>query len=121
MCYDIKGVRDFQIQVRDLADISALNKLQLHAASSCVYFHDASVSRYVAQLWADERKLLEQRAGTVIEAPGFDSATGEPLGDIFHSFEPQLPYRLRLSFLRHDVIDDRQYRFSRRSQRSIGA
>lgn len=116
-CYGVNRARDHQIQIRDLRDVAALNKLQIHAASTCVYFHDAEFSNYVVQLWREEEKVLKDHAGAVVEAPGFDSATGEPLGDIVHSFQPQLPFRLGLSFLQHDVLNDHRYRFCRRSQR----
>jgi hypothetical protein len=116
-CYNLKSVRNHQIQIRDLRDVAALNKLQIHAASTCVYFHDPTMDRYVIHLWEDEKNSLRDHAGSVIEAPGFHAGTGEDLGDIVHFFEPQLPYRLRLSFLHYQEVDELQYQFSRRSER----
>jgi hypothetical protein len=116
-CYRVKRAPRGRVLVRDLNDVMALNKLQLHAASSCVYFHDFKYVPYVEGLWNEERAALAPHAGPVHEAPGFDTATGDSLGDIVHFFQPMLPYKLRLSFLEHDVLGDTEYRFSRRSQR----
>lgn len=116
-CYDVKRIHDHQIQIRELRDVVELNKLQIHAASSCVYFHDFRFSSYVAELWRQERGSLTKHAGAVVAAPGVDASTGEPIGDIVHSFQPQLQYVLSLSFLKYEVVDDEGYRFGRRSQR----
>jgi hypothetical protein len=116
-CYTVNRVRNHQIQLRDLRDVAALNRLQIHAASTCAYFQDEAMARYITHLWEEERKSLNDHAGKVVEAPGFDVDTGEALGDILHTFEPQLPYHLRLSFLGYQEADERQYQFSRRSER----
>lgn len=116
-CYKVKRLRENQIVVKELADVAALNKLQLHSATSCVYFNDKRYGAYVYELWREERPYLTEQLMKVIEVPGFSSETGEPLGDVFHTFQPQLPYRFRLSFLAHAVVGDTNYRFSRRSDR----
>lgn len=116
-CYTLKRARNQQIQLRDLRDVASLNKLQIHAASTCAYFQDEAMARYIKNLWADERKCLSDHAGKVVEAPGFDAATGEAVGEILHTFQPQLPYHLRLTFLDYHEADERQYQFSRRSER----
>lgn len=116
-CYRVKRARKGRVHVRDLNDVLALNKLQLHAASSCVYFHDFKYGPYVEGLWNEERAALAPHAGPVYEVPGFDADTGDSLGDIVHFFQPLLPYKPRLSFLEHDVLGDAEYRFSRRSRR----
>lgn len=117
-CYQLRRLRNFQIQVRDLRDVVALNKLQIHASHACVYFHDPQYSGYVAELWRQERASLAKRVGQVVEAPGFDADSGKAIGDIVHSFEPQLPFVLNLDFLQHDVLGDAGYQFHRRSERS---
>lgn len=116
-CYDVKRVRDNQLQVRELRDVAALNKLQIHSASSCVYFHDFQLAGYVSELCRQERATLAPHLASVIEAPGIEIGTGNPMGDIVHGFQTQLPYVLALSFLEHAVVGDDQYRFTRRSQR----
>jgi hypothetical protein len=116
-CYQIRGARDNKVAVRDLNDVAALNKLQLHAASDCVYFANPLHAAYVKHLWDAERNLLLPHRGTVVQAPAKDAVTGADRGEILHGFQPQLPYNLRLSFLRHPVLGDEDYRFDRRSAR----
>lgn len=72
---------------------AALNKLQIHASSSCVYFEDERFSDYARALWLEERARLTTHAGLVVQAPDYDAQTREALGDIVHAFQPQLAYR----------------------------
>jgi hypothetical protein len=116
-CYRVKQGARNRINVRELSDVMALNKLQLHSSTNCVYFQDFKFSQYVTEIWKLEKGRLAPPKGMVIEAPGFDAATGEAMGEILHGFEPQLPYALSLTFLEHDVFGDIDYRFSRRSER----
>jgi hypothetical protein len=116
-CYQLRGARDNKLPIRDLADVAALNRLQLHASSDCVYFADPAHAAYVKSLWVAERKVLAPHRGMVIQAPARDAVTGADIGEILHGFQPQLPCNLRLSFLRHLALGDKDYRFSRRSER----
>jgi hypothetical protein len=118
--YELRGARDNKVAVRDLRDVAALNALQLHAASDCVYFADPAHAAYVKSLWEAERMVLAPHLGTVIQAPAKDAVTGADRGEILHGFQPQLPYNLRLSFLKNPVLGDKDYRFSRRSGDSGG-
>lgn len=105
------------LPVRDLRDVSTLNRMQIHNAASAVYFHHRSFSPYVVSLWLQEHRLLEENRGAVVEAPGVDQR-GEPVGDIFHCFEKQLPLIPRLSFLKYSQIPQHsEYPFSRRDAR----
>lgn len=113
--YKILRAKNNCISIREFRDVAAINKLQLHAASSCVYFADFQYARYVSELWRQEQCRFRPHTGVVVEAPGFDAGTGEPMGDIVHGFEPQLPYPFSLSFLQHPVLGDEDYQFSRRS------
>ena len=113
--YAIKRMRDNVVRVDNFRDVAALNKLQIHAAASCVYFDDFKLAPYVHELWRQESRQLKAHAGNVVEAPGFSSESGEPIGDIVHGFERQLPYDLFLTFLEHDVLGDDRYQFSRRT------
>lgn len=115
--YKVKRLVNNKIAVKNSADIAAINKLQLHAASSCVYFHDQQFGPYVQTLWEQEKKYLAEQVNTIVEVPGFSSETGEPMGDIIHVFQPQLPYKLKLTFLEHVELDDMRYRFGRRGER----
>lgn len=108
--YAVRGAREGRLMLRELTDVAALNKLQLHAASDCVYFGDKKFGPYVQALWKEESKRLSSHEGKVVQAPGFDAQTGEPLGDIVHSFNAQVNYRLKLSFLQHESYSDRDER-----------
>jgi uncharacterized protein DUF4238 len=111
--YRIKGLRNSIVKMRNLADVAALNKLEVHNATSAVYFSEYRFSQYVSNLWRQERKRLADHQGKVVEAPGFDE-NGEPIGDIFHSFQPQLPLIPRLSFLEYRELPAKEYRFGSR-------
>ena len=115
--YRIRGTNNNRVALRDFHDVLSLNKLQLHAASSCVYFNDFRYAPYVVELWRQEQAALEAHAARVVQAPGFDVTTGAPMGDIVHCFLPQLPYRLSLSFLQHEVRGDDDAPAGRRSER----
>ena len=108
--YDVRAAPGNRVAIRDLRDVQALNKLQLHASSDCAYFEDVKFERYVHALWLEERKHLKGHEGMVVEAPNFDAASGAPLGDIVHGFHPQLPYQARFSFLRYQVVGDEDNR-----------
>ena len=116
-CYAVRRRRGGCVQVRDLRDVLALNQLQIHAASTCVYFAGFGFAPYVTEAWRQERYRLTKHDGMVVQAPGRDATSGEPLGDIVHGFQRQLTFPLRLSFIEHDVHDDSSYAFTRRSQR----
>lgn len=104
-----------RIYVRDLKDVAALNKLQIHSASNCAYFGEPKYEAYVKALWAEERHRLTQHAGFVHEGPGFDATSSEGIGDIIHTFRPQLAYRPLFTFLKHEVVEDGDPRKLRRA------
>lgn len=107
--YQVRGVRDGRVSVRNLQDVLALNKLQLHASSNCGYFGDSAFAPYVTEAWKQEQHRLTKHDGMVVQAPGRDATTGESMGDIVHGYLPQLNYRLRLSFISHETRGDEGY------------
>ena len=111
--YQLKPKNVEFLPVRDLLDISALNRLQIQNASSAAYFHDYKFAQYVTSLWEQERTRLSDNRGALVEAPGFDQ-NGESTGDIIHSFERQLPLIPRLGFIQYNEVLEREYRFARR-------
>jgi hypothetical protein len=116
-CYKINRVRNNRVQVREYRDVVALNKLQFHAASNCIYFGDVQYAQYLSEIWKQEQQRFREHAGIVVEAPGFDARSGEALGEIVHGFEQQLPIQFSLSIFQHAVLGDREYRFGRRDDR----
>jgi hypothetical protein len=114
--YQLKPKNVEFLPVRDLLDISALNRLQIQNASFAAYFHDYKFAQYVTSLWEQERNRLADNRGVVVKAPSFDQ-NGESTGDIFHSFERQLPLIPRLGFVQYHEVPEREYQFARRGSR----
>lgn len=114
-CYSVKKIRTGNvIHVRELRDIAAINKLQIHSATTAIYFTNYNHAEYVKGIWEQESKKLSENLVSVIEAPSFEQ-NGDPRGEIVHSFAPMLPVNLNLSFLQHEILGDDNYDFSERS------
>lgn len=114
-CYSVKKIRTGNvIHVRELRDIAAINRLQIHSATTAIYFSNYNHAEYVKGIWEQESIKLSENLVSVIEAPSFEH-NGDPRGDIVHSFAPLLPVNLNLSFLKHEVLGDHDYYFSERS------
>jgi hypothetical protein len=111
--YRIKKLRGSVLAVRDLKDVAALNKLQIHNASSAVYFSDNQYSQYVANLWMQEKRKLVEHQCKIIEASGFYH-DGKPIDEILQFFELQLPFIPKLSFLEYQELPENDYKFSPR-------
>lgn len=113
--YGFKGKFFPSKVLRKLSDVVEINKLQVHSATSAIYFGCQEHARYVQELWRQERHRLSSHAGKVVEAPVVDHR-GEPTGkEIMHSYQPQLNFMPNLSFLRYSRYGDDRYVFSRRS------
>lgn len=113
--YRLKRLRGGRLNVRELKDVAALNKLQIHCSSSCIYFHDYRFAPYVSDLWRQEQSRLRSNVATIVEGLSFTEGGGESAGDMIQAFQPQLPFVLMLTFLQHQVLGDEQYRPARRS------
>lgn len=113
--YGLKGKFFPSKVLRELRDVMEINKLQIHSASSAIYFGSTAYAGYVQELWRQERHRLSNNAGRVVEAPAADHR-GELTGnEIMHSYQPQLNFMPNLSFLRYSRHGDDKYVFSRRS------
>lgn len=113
--YRIKNLCSSVLPIKNLKDISALNKLQIHNATNSVYFSDYNHSGYVSELWRQEKRRLVEHKGYVNTAPGFNQ-DGQLLGDIYHFFEKQLPFIPKFSFLKYQMLAEMKYRFTRRKE-----
>lgn len=100
--YNLKRTKNSIIKINELLDVAQLNKLQLHNASNGVYFSDFQFSKYVKDLWQQEKEKLIDHRGVVVEAPGFNDKK-EAMGDIIHSYDRQLPLIPDLSFFRSKI------------------
>ena len=89
------------IDIFRIADVSLLNALQIHSAEENVYFSDSSAQTYVREMLSAHRQSLQDhRGGFAIHSPGKVLIDGVPnAGEVLHSFEPQLPITLDLSFI----------------------
>ncbi len=94
------------IVVYELADISLLNALQVHAATANIYFSDVSSESYVLRLLAAHRSTLQDHQGRfVVNRPGQVLINGIPNpSEVLQIFESQLPITLDLSFLKTAVM-----------------
>ena len=80
------------VDVFQLADISLLNALQVHAAEENVYFADSNNKSYVHDLLSAHKRHLQNHQGRFIP---HNSNTET----ILQIFEAQLPITLNLSFI----------------------
>lgn len=115
MHYSVKRIRAGNVvHVRELRNVAIINKLQIHSATTAIYFSDYKHADYVRSIWSEENKKLSANLVAVVEAPSFDHK-GTPQGEIVHSFAPMLPVNLSLSFLEHEILGDSDYSFAERS------
>jgi hypothetical protein len=73
------------LNVRDLQDVAQLNKLQIHASRSSVYFNDRKYSDCVTYLWGDVGAGSVEACGVVSEIKIDDR-------ELVHNYECQLPF-----------------------------
>ena len=100
--YTIRRSRHNKVELRKPTDVIALNKLQIHSASGCVYFEDMNFANYVQGLWLEERKRLSKHTSTIVPSPpGNSPATPDEI--LIHAIQHQLNYRASFSFLDHQV------------------
>lgn len=110
-CYRVRKLKRTTLAVREIDDVSALNKLQIHNATNAVYFCGAQHSDYLGSIWRQERERLTTHEGKVVEAPGYYE-DGERLGDIVHFYDEQLNYVPKLSFLSYAEGTEVKYRLT---------
>ena len=113
--YKVKRVINHStVYVRDLSDVSLINRTQILSATSSVYFSDYRYKDYVHSIWSSDKDKGYDNNAVVVEAPCLDP-DGNYIGDIIHSYAPLLPIKLRLSFLEHLILGDEQYQFEERN------
>jgi hypothetical protein len=102
------------VDVTERCDVSQLNAMQLYYSLNTVYFGDEKDAPYVEDLWqahkprtAQPASLLNVRTDILVD--------NEPVEKVFHSFDPHLNFRLSLSFVQCNPVDETEYTFSRRT------
>ena len=90
------------VDVFQLADVSRLNALQVHAAEENVYFADRSDKTYVHDLLSAHKRHLQDPPGRFI--PRYSNTD-----TILQFFEDQLPITLDLSFMSTDSLSPGEF------------
>ncbi len=100
------------------SDVWQLNMLQLHHSEHCLYFRDPRSASYVEGLWSTSRRKCKPLLGRMhVHPPGSRLIDGRPnRGELLHVFDPHLPVRLDLSFLKTDSVAAMDYHIRRRSE-----
>jgi hypothetical protein len=113
--YDGDFKEHLEINVVSRSDISQLNALQFYQTRHAIYFGDANWENYVYDLW------LAHRVAAIVPQSIFNSSANflidgkKPEGRLLHSFEPQIDFDLRLSFVSYQPVAEREYIFEPRS------
>jgi hypothetical protein len=101
------------VDVRERGDISQLNVLQLHHSLNTVYFAGTQAAGYILDLWNAHKGRIAAPGINGDWRPGW-LVDGKPVDGLYHCFERQLNFPLRLSFIECDPIADRDFKFRRR-------
>jgi hypothetical protein len=98
--YEIEGTPDF-VDVIEKSDISQLNALQVHSASTAIYFAHRASADYLVDLITAHRPLFKQSHNEFRRwPPGQILIDGKPNDqEVMHMYESQLPLKVDLSFL----------------------
>ncbi|VEI63152.1 Uncharacterised protein [Serratia fonticola] len=102
--YNIKRIfNESIIKINNLKDVNSLNKLQIHSAQNCVYFHDHNLFDYISYLCRTEYTTLRkyENSYSETEVEKFDDGGAK---DLIHTYAPQIPYFLELSFIKEIPI-----------------
>jgi len=110
--YRVRKRNGSVVRMTSHRDIASLNKLQIHNATNAIYFSEFKYARYVAELWRQESKKLTDHRGMVVESPGV-RGDAQPMGDIIHTFDRQLPLIPRLSILQYTESAEDAHNLSR--------
>lgn len=112
--YSGAGMERMLIDVTNKCDVSQLNALQLHHSLNAIYFADADSREYLGELWRAHRPNIApiQSEFRVLTDALVDE---KPAKRVYHSFEPQINFRLDLSFVKCSPIAEADYKFARRS------
>ncbi len=112
--YDGAYLNSTRVDVTHTSDVSQLNALQLHHSSQAVYFTNADESAYVHALWTKHRGKLTDIKSNLKIRRGW-RVDGEPIDELYHLFDPQIPHRFDPSFILCRPIEATRFRFRHRS------
>ncbi|WPB58627.1 DUF4238 domain-containing protein [Xylophilus sp. GOD-11R] len=97
--YSINPPPTFIKTVGNIADISAINSLQMHSASSCIYASNHLDEGYVRYLWDTQKDRVKDNSFVTRKFSSFDS-NNRPSSELRLYYEPVLNIQFRLSFMK---------------------
>ncbi len=103
------------VDVDRRCDVSQLNALQMHHSLNTIYFSNCFDQDYVTDLWNAHKHAIVEPRSRLENRRGWSVAGERVEDDIYHSFEPQLNFKLSLSFIECHPIHASKYKFRRRS------
>jgi hypothetical protein len=106
------GNDDGVYEIKNKYDVKHINKLQLHNALKTVYFPDSMPDKTILKYWKQEKRNFKNIQSGVSKKSMY--VDGVLKDNVIHNMQSQLPYILKLSFIKSDVLDDSQYHFRRR-------
>lgn len=109
--YKVRGEAKGVLNLRALADVDELNKLQIQNSAMTVYFNDYAFAGYILKLWnAVKKHLNDAPKGMVKEGVLLD---GEERREMFYIYDRQLPVMPEFSFLTYEKVDAYSYLIDR--------
>lgn len=104
-----------QFDLCSRAEVSQINALQLHHSLNAVYFGDPSHQQYIHDLWLAHRRSIRSLRHKCVVGADFWVDGKPPEGELIQQFEPQIDFKLDLSFIGCDPIAEVDYVFTPRS------
>lgn len=113
--YGVTFKQSMFYDIFERSDISKINALQFYHSMNGIYFSDETYVDYVTDLWRVHRsKMKFVRSQFHLRSDWL--LDGQPTeSNLYHCFEPQINYKLDLSFIQCEPIDEKQYHFSHRN------
>ncbi len=102
------------VEIANQRDVVQLNKLQLHHAHQVAYFGGPAMYQKLRRFWRQERHNFRPLDTRLNKAPGFNQH-GASVGEMIHVFDPQPSFIPNLSFVEHEPLPEREFRFRRRN------
>ncbi len=89
-------------------DVNSINKLQLHHSLDSVYFSETNNHKYIVKLWRQERNTFNKKYSTLVSYNEVINGEVQDNSKLLKSFAEQIPYDLKLSFIRPNEKNDKK-------------
>ncbi|MDN5503230.1 MAG: DUF4238 domain-containing protein [Comamonas sp.] len=90
--------------INTASDVNSLNTLQLHSASNCIYYSNSADDEYLKFLLSSQKGKFVSKKNIVKESELRENSDGTA-SSILMTYEPQISYKLNLSFLSPKIIN----------------